>query len=641
MAGLDQVRDVVIHPAIGIARVGNSPEAFFWAPETPGPQPDDKGDYRDGKGRIKRQAQRFRLFGRNAKGEVVCEITARDADITWTVHIANRKAAWYRFDQALDIPASAGTLSSDTPGIASLPRNPQVTGKARDKLTIDPGARSITGCNTNAKGASARYAFDSGTFWGKKVYLGELRTDGDGNLVFLGGHGVSASYDDRPPSTFANNTAWHDDISDGSVDATVSIDGRALPVVGAWVVTAPPNYAPDIKSIVTGHDLLRQVMIDLDPRLNPKRPVFSRDIWPLLRHFPSNQWVNAGFLNDFGFGRASDFTTPENMARLNDPGTAARPLREAVLEAFRDPTSTVLNTNGWPAYYGDAVTLDPTTTDPLEFMPVLESQYRWLKQWAAGDLVSNGPPKWRPWDQLSPAERAAGMDFAALDETLGGPFHPGCEFTWPMRQPIMWQHPTKPGADGVVPGLFRLKRRPEAPQSFGAELTSSIALAKGGPLDGSAPGDISRWMAVPWQTDTGSCLSGYKLYFGQYLPTFWPARVPNDILTAEAYATIMNPKASEDEKVAAFAVMNRLKWLRCVVYIPGTDPAQQYPTEVRLENFLHDWAEVGIIVRKPGPQSPLFPELMWVETGRSVGEKPKMAASIGLMAALDSPLGHR
>ena len=42
-------------------------------------------------------------------------------------------------------------------------------------------------------------------------------------------------------------------------------------------------------------------------------------------------------------------------------------------------------------------------------------------------------------------------------------------------------------------------------------------------------------MAVPWQTDTASCRSGYYLGYGPrydpYVPTFWPARVPNQVLT--------------------------------------------------------------------------------------------------------------
>src|SRR5262252_3568654 len=36
---LDRVRRVAIHPAIGVARVGNSRDAFFFGPEVPGALP--------------------------------------------------------------------------------------------------------------------------------------------------------------------------------------------------------------------------------------------------------------------------------------------------------------------------------------------------------------------------------------------------------------------------------------------------------------------------------------------------------------------------------------------------------------------------------------------------------------------------
>ena len=47
-------------------------------------------------------------------------------------------------------------------------------------------------------------------------------------------------------------------------------------------------------------------------------------------------------------------------------------------------------------------------------------------------------------------------------------------------------------------------------------------------------------MAVPWQTDTSSCLSRYKHDVDGYLPTFWPARVPNDVLDLESYQAVMD-----------------------------------------------------------------------------------------------------
>lgn len=93
-----------IYPAIGIARVGNSPDEYFIGPEVLAPTRVEPGFYKDRRGALKRLAARFRVYGLNQYGEVVRELTAADADISWQVHVANKKAAWYEFNTALDIP---------------------------------------------------------------------------------------------------------------------------------------------------------------------------------------------------------------------------------------------------------------------------------------------------------------------------------------------------------------------------------------------------------------------------------------------------------------------------------------------------------------------------------------------------------
>src|SRR5437899_1206881 len=102
------ITQCAIHPAIGIARVGNSLDAYFLGPELPGPHPVPVEGFKDATGRFKRQAARFRVYGLDAEGNVVKELTAADAEITWTVHLANKKAAWYTFDFAFDIPEATG-----------------------------------------------------------------------------------------------------------------------------------------------------------------------------------------------------------------------------------------------------------------------------------------------------------------------------------------------------------------------------------------------------------------------------------------------------------------------------------------------------------------------------------------------------
>jgi hypothetical protein len=61
-----------IHPGIGIARVGNSPDEYFIGPEAPC-RPRDvtapSGGFKDEQGRVKRQAARFRIYAYDSEGK--------------------------------------------------------------------------------------------------------------------------------------------------------------------------------------------------------------------------------------------------------------------------------------------------------------------------------------------------------------------------------------------------------------------------------------------------------------------------------------------------------------------------------------------------------------------------------------------
>src|ERR1700694_5365947 len=136
-----------VHPAIGIARVGNLPDGYFLAPQVPGEVPDPP--YKDNAGAVKRQAAKFRIYGLNNQGQAVKEITADDADIEWRVHIANRKAGWYQFNNAMDL----GPHAKD-----SQFRNSFISGAGRQQLVIDPGGRKIAGRNQSGP------TYDTGNF---------------------------------------------------------------------------------------------------------------------------------------------------------------------------------------------------------------------------------------------------------------------------------------------------------------------------------------------------------------------------------------------------------------------------------------------------------------------------------------------
>lgn len=608
-----------IHPAIGIARVGDSADAYFIGPEVLKPEPPE-GGYRDAAGALKRQAARFRLYGYNAAGEVVRELTPDDADIAWTVHLANKKAQWYQFQAALDIP-DAATMSV-------VRRNKDV--KDRSVLAVDPGPRSISG---RAVSGGGEHRFDTGTFKGVAVPLGEIRTDEQGNLLVLGGHGRSASPSGAPvyvpadPDSFNNANDWYDDISDGPVTASVSIGGKPIPVEAAWVVVAPPNYAPEVISWRTMHEMLVDVYTECGWLPMPETVSFSRDILPLFQRLSNLQWVNHGFASLFGKGCPMDFEDPDliaKLARTPDPATGADPYRElrhVLVNSFRPHGTPVNEPRLWPWLYGDAYG-SFSSASPGNNLALPSVQQALLARWAAGDFVNDWNPSAeepRSLDQVPPAEQPAMLDKAALHFCLADAFHPGCEMTWPMRHASLYEKP------------FRIRRRPEgAPEpDYGSKLTQQIALQPGGPLYAQEPGDISRWMALPWQGDTAFCRSGYDPAYDPYLPTFWPARVPNQVLTEDAYAVVMNTELPHEDRVAAYN--SRAEWTRAL----PTDPV-----EAMMDMVAH-FAEMGIVEPRPGfKDDPDFPEVIYVETLAATQVKA-LAAKAARLAAAPAPAETR
>lgn len=622
-----------IHPAIGIARIGDSKTDYFIGPElVDAPVDPVSGEtYRDSSGAIKRQAARFRIYGYNAAGKVVRELTAENADITWTVHVANRKAQWYQFQYALDIPEALNAADNKFPF-----RNRGVSSRAA--LAIDPGPRRISGQN---RGGGSEHAFDTGTFQARSkdavtVPLGEIRTDDVGRLIFLGGSGNSASpthapvFDDNNVKSFNNADDWYDDTSDGPVTAEVAISGRTIPVEGAWVVTAPPNYAPNIISWRTMYDEMCDVYVRSGWMKPPETPSFAEDILPILSRLSGLQWVNAGFAAYFGKGSPMDFTNSEFVLKLSHkPQTATSPdpyaaLRRAIAYSFRPSAPQVAEPLSWPHVwpwiYGDAFGNFPSdSTGNLLAMTGLQEAI--LKQWVEGNFVNDWPraqPEPTVLADVPVSQQPAMLDKAALHYCLADTFHPGCEMTWPMRHASLYSAP------------FRVRPRPssEPEPDYGENLTPQSVTAIGGPLYAQPAGGLTRWMAIPWQGDTAFCRSGYNLDYDPFLPTFWAARVPNQVLTEEDYATVLDETLPRADRLAAFN--KRALWLRAIMYAP---------TATVMMSMIERFGQLGIVELRPGIKGDAdFPEQIYVET-MAAGEMKHMAMeATKALAELDRPL---
>ena len=315
----DDVVSVAIHPAVGIARVGNSEDSFFFGPEVPGGVARPKHGYKDAAGAIARQAARFRLYGYDRQGRVVRELTEADGAIEWTVNVANKKAWWYTFDVALDLPIATPVAR----------RNPAITGADRNALVVAPGPQTIAGR------ARTPVALDGGAFMGEAVPLGELMVDGAGRLVFVPARGLGYSPTSAPFVTFSDNNGWADDICDGPVQAAITIGHRTLQAAPAWVVSTPPNYGPSMATgLVTAFDSARTAWHEP----TSKRPVsFGDEILPVLTRIVDMQWVNAGFLRSNGWNSDGDFLDPPTLSRLADPSRSNRAYRNKLFAQFRGP----------------------------------------------------------------------------------------------------------------------------------------------------------------------------------------------------------------------------------------------------------------------------------------------------------------
>ena len=596
----DQIVSAAIYPPIGVCRVGNSQDEFFIGPEIPDPLPQQPGFYRDATGALKRQAARFRIYGLNANGEPVRELTAREAIITWHVHLVNQKAAWYQFQLALDIPEAASAQPSGL-------RNAAIADRRR--LVIDPGLYGISGVNQYGPPLI-------GQFMENAVYLGELRTDEEGRLIVLGGRGVSASYDGRQAVTFANNEGWHDDISDGPVSADVVFEGRLLSVQPAWVITAPPDYAPMQKSVRTMWDLMRDTAIRAGLLPQPPLPSFMQDILLIFERLTNLQWVNAGFASAFGFGGPFHLATSEWARKLSDPTPANHGMRKVIANQFRDFARDSISPLPFPWLYGDAMSMPPARS-PRQHASLTDTQMRFLQQWAAGEFFPDYDPEYQPprhIDQVPPERQPDLLTRAAMEFCLADAFHPGCELPWPMRAPGMYMAP------------FRVKHAPpnSSEPSYGPQLTSAITGSPSGPVNrGQVPGGITRWMALPWQTDTASCRSGYDRAYDPYLPTFWPARVPNQVMSEADYDTVMDTNQELGQRLQAFA--NRADWFAPL--------GQGYVHQ--LNHMIHHFGEMGVVeVRQGVPDDPNFPPTMQVQAYRPAAASETQPGAAAQMPTL-------
>ena len=684
-----------IHPAIGMARVGNSTE-YYLGPETmaaspqngqtltgglpikPGTESDTitSGDIRDSEGRLKRQAARFKIFQypENHGGtyptpggeEVLIGSTVdgkKVTDIIWTTHLANKKANCWEIDEDANLgmelykphkypldknwkPGDPPQITVDTPPLRNPEFGPNGSSdpykvNAADpdrlsKLIIDAGPRAIKASvgSTPVKfdnGTGASYYSDasediepqpnypiqfpvsSGAGNGENDpidYLGEILTEPNGRLLVLGGHGLACGFDNSgnfdPNAKLCadvDNDNWIDDTSDGPVTATLVFeDGTRETLEGsAWVVVTDPAYAPQTLNVVNLWDDVYNTWLEqfnLQPEIysggsyNPEyKPHFPTDVFPSLNAAHMQMWNT----------NLPDQAISAHKRMMNF--TEAKPTFD-IMSFIRNPDGTQ-NEKGaplMPLSLGDS---------NQSFLTVSRQQYHFMEQWSKGLAVGATPTPLGPGEQL---------DKTILVNCLGGRFSPGIDMTFIVRDVNLynanWQNANI--------GPFRIN----------AKMLNYDKATKDTPFLGVGyeplrptpvePGDICKFMAVPWHTDYNSCathtpapnpggdVTEKNVYSGTVntdLFWSWPAQRPVAVYTyKDLSANEGNLKATRQRysvRGNGTAAVDGMDNPDCGA--PGFDPAAmnvgRYQNRM---NILRDWDKIGTIIQ--GPAIDGYPE---------------------------------
>lgn len=643
-----------IHPAINFARVGSSQE-YYLSPETsaglplegtettgglpikPGTESDfiTADDLRDAQGLLKRQAARFRLFAcendgadtypsKNEPQELVMGSKLADGrvvkDIVWTVHVANKKGAAYMVVNSQGVNAYGDGVNQKVPQL----RNPETYGDLNTptrlkEWMIDPGPRAIAAsshqsagfddssmpCCADEKGNIMKLPNYPRQFPGGKLFyptgkldtLGEMHTDEKGRLLVLPGFGrTAAQYDEYgdpiPLTGDLNNAGWYDDSADGQVSATIIFtDGSSAPVFGAWVICGDPAFAPQIRNVVSVWDDVYDMWVrelGLQPDLYDTKsntynqnyqPAFESHIRPVFRASMLQRWTT---------------NLPKMALRAHEAVDAIAPTDNpnktimAGLNFIRNPNADELNIGVplMPLSVGDAGT---------SFLTVTKTQYFFLEQWSKNNFSQSNS---------EPLNRTEMLDMAVLTNCLGGRYVPGIEVSYTVRCPELYMQDWRNSGCGP----FRVKHKD---LSYGKAVRTTPFLTGGwiprhNMTDGLEPGDISKFMSVPWQTDYNSCsihqpsinTLGVNHTNGNETTLYWswPSQRPdsvhvandvvNNVLPPQRWA-IRGPGAYALDPRSASTFQKALQsvtdWDRLGVVIQGTAIGEDFSSEYYLE----------------------------------------------------------
>lgn len=663
-----------IHPAIGMARVGNS-DAYYLGPETMAASPQEgtaitgglpikpgtenttitSDDLRDIDGRLKRQAARFKIYQYpNEAGQVKYPTPGGEevligsvvngkkvVDIIWTAHLANKKANCWEIDETANLGIglyeNGGFPPMRNPDfMQTTPQDPKSINPSDPvrlkNLVIDAGPRTIMASKGRTpikfdKHTDASY-FDVSTgtinehltypiqFPASKgtskdgsdpiSYLGEILTEPNGRLLVLGGYGLAAGFDnegnyntDQTLCFDVDNNNWLDDTSDGPITAVIVYeDGSKKAIEGsAWVVATDPAYAPQTLNAVSLWDDIYNTWLEnfnLQPEIYSNgaynenyKPSFNDEVFPTLNASHMQMW-NTNLPEEAINGHKRMMTLTEEKPPFN------------ILQYIRNPDGSqdTIGAPLMPLSLGDA---------NQSFLTLSRQQYFFMKQWNKGMSVGAKETVLGAGEQL---------DKTILVNCLGGRFSPGIDMTFIARDINLYN---KNWTDPAI-GPFRIDAQA---LDYSNATTEKPFLGVGyTPLRPYKvePGDICKFMSIPWHTDYNSCathtpapnpggkITKDNIYSGDVNTTLfwsWPAQRPVAVYTFDDLVSNTDTGQLPEQR---YSVRGKGTAATEKMHSPGCKKEEEKEFEMKAmnvgryqnrRNFLTEWMKVGTIIQGP------------------------------------------
>ena len=270
------------------------------------------------------------------------------------------------------------------------------------------------------------------------------------------------------------------------------------------------------------------------------------------------------------------------------------------------PNSRTFNLPLMPLLCGD----NPiSNTLPSKFLRLTDYQHYILRQWAEGKFYNEVREGWveqpNTFDPYADwtNKTARDLDQGVLMNLLGGAFCPGGEVGWIMRNPSIYKEPYRVKAD---PDFYNFRQTAAQANSQSTARTVGendyvssveVALSQGSNYEtGLQPGDITKQMALPWQSDYNECSTQTINVTYEDWNQIDPDSPEDPVMKGEGqvWETLWWPahRPLQTWEVVGFSggqpILQYLNWSRGVPQTPAGDL-----------KMVTEWKRLGFVVRNP------------------------------------------